>query len=290
MAAKKYSPKLKPISSAVHTVLVGAIVVSGESMTVRSAQAGDEPGIESTKRGYPIPAGPLGPASQALPITSFAEHGSLTLAYGAELAEEKAAEGGTETGFIVLDPHHRSGPSDGRCGLRVRRREHGDALARGHPGHSKVGQRRAAEPDPGSRNSRSAGSDAERERRAARILPLRYRRVLQRARLHATRAFQGRLPRRPVARYLFALYIRGGDRRGKPRAHRGTERPVRAALRAGRTRRHGQLRYPNAGLRDPIESPAVFRQLRSLPHRGPRQRRARVRTPRREARCRLSDQ
>ena len=104
MAAKKYSPKLKPISSAVHAILVGATVVSGGSVTVRSAQAGDEPGIESTKQGYRIPAGPLGPASQALPITSFAEHGSLTLAYEAQLAEDKAAEGGTETGFIVLDP------------------------------------------------------------------------------------------------------------------------------------------------------------------------------------------
>ena len=74
----------------------------------------------------------------------------------------------------------------------------------------------------------------------------------------------------PVAHYLFALYVRGADRCGKPRAHRGAERPVRAALRAGRAGRHGQLRYPNAGLRDPIEFPAVFRQLRFLPHRSPR--------------------
>ncbi|MGQ0593352.1 MAG: TonB-dependent siderophore receptor [Gammaproteobacteria bacterium] len=85
-------------------------------MTVRSAQAGDEPGIESTKRGYRIPAGPLGPASQAPPITSFAEHGSLTLAYEAELAEEKAAEGGTETGFIVLDPITVEGQATGDAG------------------------------------------------------------------------------------------------------------------------------------------------------------------------------
>ena len=104
MAAKKYSPKLTPIASAVHAILVGATVASGGGVTVRSAQAGDEPGIESTKQGYRIPAGPLGPASQALPITSFAEHGSLTLAYEAQLAEDKVAEGGTETGFIVLDP------------------------------------------------------------------------------------------------------------------------------------------------------------------------------------------
>ena len=102
MAAKKYSPKLTPIASAVHAILVGATVASGGGVTVCSAQTGDEPGTESTKRGYRIPAGPLGPASQALPITSFAEHGSLTLAYEAEFAEEK--EGGTDTGFIVLDP------------------------------------------------------------------------------------------------------------------------------------------------------------------------------------------
>ncbi|MGH7958510.1 MAG: TonB-dependent siderophore receptor, partial [Opitutaceae bacterium] len=115
MAAKKYSRKLTPIASAVHAILVGATVASGASVTVRSAHAGNEPGIESTKRGYRIPAGPLRPASQALPSTLFAEHGSLTLAYGAELAEEKA-EGGTETGFIVLDPITVEGQATGDSG------------------------------------------------------------------------------------------------------------------------------------------------------------------------------
>ena len=116
MAAKKYSPRLTPITSAVQAILVGATVASGGGVTIRSAQAGDEPGIESTKRGYRIPAGPLRPATQALLITSFAEHGSLTLAYEAELAEEKAAEGGTETGVIVLDPITVEGQATGDAG------------------------------------------------------------------------------------------------------------------------------------------------------------------------------
>ncbi len=118
MAAKKYSPRLTPVASAVHAILVGASVASGGSVTVRSAHAAlvglcatatEAAAEEARSRGArwsPTSAKPadLGIPSQALPITSFAEHGSLTLAYEAELAEEKAAEGGTETGLIVLDP------------------------------------------------------------------------------------------------------------------------------------------------------------------------------------------
>ena len=92
MAAKKYSPRLTPIVSAVQAILVGATVASGGGVTDRFAHAGNESGTESTNRG------------------------SLTLAYEAKLAEEKAAEGDTETGFTVLDPITVEGQATGDAG------------------------------------------------------------------------------------------------------------------------------------------------------------------------------
>ena len=131
MAAKKYSPRLTPIASAVHAILVGASVASGGSVTVRSAHAAlvglcatatEAAAEEARSRGARWSPTTSKPAdlgiipSQALPITSFAGHGSLTLAYEAELAEEKAAEGGAETGFIVLDPITFEGQATGDAG------------------------------------------------------------------------------------------------------------------------------------------------------------------------------
>ncbi|MGH8523269.1 MAG: TonB-dependent siderophore receptor, partial [Gammaproteobacteria bacterium] len=71
-----------------HALLLGASVASGAGVTVRSAHAGDEPDTESTRRGYRIPAGPLGPA-----LSSFAALSGVLLSAEPALTQGKTTRG-----------------------------------------------------------------------------------------------------------------------------------------------------------------------------------------------------
>jgi hypothetical protein len=81
-------PKLKPITSAVHAAMISLTFTGAGIALSQSTDAENEPGAESSKKSYGIPAGPLGPA-----LSRFAAQAEVLLSFDPALTEGKTTPG-----------------------------------------------------------------------------------------------------------------------------------------------------------------------------------------------------
>jgi outer-membrane receptor for ferric coprogen and ferric-rhodotorulic acid len=88
MTVTQFLPRLHPIASAAHAALVGMTFAAGTGAVVQSARAESEPGAESSKKKYRIPAGPLVPA-----LSRFAAETAVLLSFDPALTQGKTTSG-----------------------------------------------------------------------------------------------------------------------------------------------------------------------------------------------------